>query len=133
MTLVKDVERLGDYGKNLAQLAEIRPGIFPLGPELDELLSIRRGVERIFSSAPNVFKEASHDAALKLIRDGRFIYQIGTSSNDAGTTTALILGTRFYKRICGHLLNVLTSVVMPLDKVDYYDEPLDPSASKDSS
>ena len=48
MTLVKDVERLGDYAKNLAQLAEIRHGIFPLGPELDELLSIRRGVERIF-------------------------------------------------------------------------------------
>jgi len=140
MTLVKDVERLGDYAKNLAQLTEIRHGIFPLGPELDELLSIRRGVERIFS-AVNVFKEASHDEALKLIRDGRiisrkcdrFIYQIGTGSNDAGTTTALILGTRFYKRICGHLLNVLTSVVMPLDKVDYYDEPLDPSVSKDSS
>ena len=140
MTLVKDVERLGDYAKNLAQLTEIRHGIFPLGPELDELLSIRRGVERIFSAA-NVFKEASHDEALKLIRDGRiisrkcdrFIYQIGTGSNDAGTTTALILGTRFYKRICGHLLNVLTSVVMPLDKVDYYDEHLDPSVSKDSS
>jgi len=141
MTLVKDVERLGDYAKNLAQLTEIRHGIFPLGPELDELLSIRRGVERIFFSAANVFKEASHDEALKLIRDGRiisrkcdrFIYQIGTGSNDAGTTTALILGTRFYKRICGHLLNVLTSVVMPLDKVDYYDEALDPSVSKDSS
>ena len=83
----------------------------------------------------------SHDEALKLIRDGRmisrkcdrFLYQIGTSSNDAGTMTALILGTRFYKRICGHLLNVLTGVVMPLDKVDYYDEPLNPSALKDSS
>ena len=115
MTLVKDVERLGDYAKNLAQLAEIRHEIFPLGPELDELLSIRRGVERIFSSAPNIVREASHDEALKLIRDGRmisrkwdrFIYQNGTSSNGAGTTTVLILGTRFYKRTCGHLLNVL--------------------------
>ena len=141
MTLVKDVERLGDYAKNLAQLTEIRHEIFPLGLELDELLSIRRGVERIFVSVPNVFKEASHDDALKLIQDGRvisrkcerFINQIGASSNDAGTTTAFILGTRFYKRICGHLLNVLTSVVMPLDKVDYYDERLDPSVSKNLS
>ncbi len=48
----------------------------------------------------------SHDEALKLIRDGRmisrkcdrFLYQIGTSSNDAGTMTALILGTRFYNK-----------------------------------
>ena len=105
------------------------------------MLSIRRGVEHIFLSVPNVFKEASHDDALKLIRDGRmisrkcdrFIYQIGASSNDAGTTAVLILGTRFYKRICGHLLNVLTSVVMPLDKVDYYDEHLAPSGPKDLS
>ena len=40
---------------------------------------------------------------------------------DAGATTAFILGTRYYERIGGHLLNVLSGVVMPLDKVDYYD------------
>jgi len=97
------VERLGDYAKNLAQLAGIRHEIFPLGPKLDELLSVRRGVQRILATTPQIIKDASHDA---------------------GTTTALILGARFYKRICGHLLNVLTSVVMPLDKVDYFDEPL---------
>ena len=35
---------------------------------------------------------------------------------------ALVLGTRFYKRIGGHVLNVLSSVVMPLHKIDYYHE-----------
>ena len=34
----------------------------------------------------------------------------------------LVLATRYYKRIGGHVLNVLSSVVMPLHKVDYYDE-----------
>ncbi len=97
------MECLGDYAKNLAQLADIRHEIFPLGPKLDELLSVRRGVQRILATTPQIIKDASHDA---------------------GTTTALILGARFYKRICGHLLNVLTSVVIPLDKVDYIDEPL---------
>ncbi len=29
---------------------------------------------------------------------------------------------RSYKRISGHVLNVLSSVVMPLHKIDYYDE-----------
>ena len=43
-------------------------------------------------------------------------------AQDARTTTALVLGARFYKRIGGHVLNVLSSVVMPLHKVDYYDE-----------
>ena len=137
ITLVKDVERLGDYAKNLAQLADIRHEIFPFGPELDELLSIRRGVDQIFATTPQIFQNASHDAALKLIRSGRavskkcdhFITEIGAGAHDAGTTTVLILGARFYKRTCGHLLNVLTSVVMPLDKVDYFDEQLDSKAT----
>ena len=33
-----------------------------------------------------------------------------------------MLATRYYKRIGGHVLNILSSVVMPLHKVDYYDE-----------
>ena len=41
---------------------------------------------------------------------------------DAATTAALILGARYYKRTNGHLLNVYSGVVMPLDKVDYFDD-----------
>ena len=37
-------------------------------------------------------------------------------------TAAQVLGTRYYKRIGGHVLNILSSVVMPLHKIDYYDE-----------
>ena len=33
-----------------------------------------------------------------------------------------MLATRFYKRIGAHVVNVLSSVVMPLHKLDYYDE-----------
>jgi len=36
----------------------------------------------------------------------------------------MVLLTRFYKRVGGHLLNVISSVVMPLHKVDFYDEQL---------
>ena len=34
----------------------------------------------------------------------------------------MVLLTRFYKRLGAHLLNILTSVVMPLHKLDFYDE-----------
>jgi hypothetical protein len=33
-----------------------------------------------------------------------------------------VLLTRFYKRIAAHLSNVLSAVVMPLHKLDYFDE-----------
>ena len=34
----------------------------------------------------------------------------------------MVLATRYYKRFAGHVLNILSSVVMPLHKLDYYDE-----------
>jgi phosphate uptake regulator len=130
MSLVKDVERLGDYAKNLSELVEIRPEPLPSGPELEELQAIRHGVEHTFRSVSEVFAESNKDEAMELIRHGRevarrcdrLVMAIGHSDYDAATTTTFILGTRYYKRIGGHVLNVLSSVVMPLDRVDYYDE-----------
>ena len=130
ISLVKDVERLGDYAKNLSEIVDIRPDPLPEGPALTELLEIRDAVEHSFRSCADVFVGSRKDEALQLIQQGRetarrcdrLITEIGHGDYDAATTTALILGTRYYKRIGGHFLNVLSSVVVPLDKVDYYDE-----------
>ncbi|KPJ89689.1 MAG: hypothetical protein AMS18_12265 [Gemmatimonas sp. SG8_17] len=56
-----------------------------------------------------------------------------SSSYDSNTTTAVVLGTRYYKRIGGHILNVLSSVVMPLHKIDYYDEDAIPEEFENRS
>ena len=130
MSLVKDVERLGDYAKNLSEIIKIHPNPLPLGRLFDELLSIRRSTENIFSALPGVFDNVEYDEALERIREGRrnsrqcerFIAEVGGSVMDAATTAALILGARYYKRTNGHLLNVYSGVVMPLDKVDYFDD-----------
>ncbi len=128
--LVKDVERIGDYAKNLSEVADIRPGPFPDDDVVGELVEIRRGVETVFQSTGEIFVSSDQEQALQLIQQGReiahrcdvLITSIGGSNYGGEVTTALVLATRFYKRIGGHLLNVLSSVVMPLHKVDYYDE-----------
>ena len=130
MSLVKDVERLGDYAKNLSEIVDLRPSPLPAGPALEELLAIRRGVEHSFRLLSEVFEESRRDEALDLIRRGReiarrcdrLILNISRSDHDASAITALVLATRYYKRLGGHVLNVLSSVTMPLDSVDYYDE-----------
>ena len=130
MSLVKDVDRLGDYAKNLSEIVDIRPDPLPEGPELTSLVAIRERVEHAFRSCADVFSHSRKDEAMELIQQGRetarqcdrLITEIGRGNHDAATTTALILGTRYYKRIGGHVLNVLSSVVVPLDEVDYYDE-----------
>lgn len=129
MSLVKDVERLGDYAKNLSEIVEIGPDVLPEGPKLDELKMIRQKVESAYQVCANVVLSSRRGEAAELIQQGRetarrcdeLVSTIGKSDYDAATTTAFILGTRYYKRINAHVLNVLSSVVMPLDKIDYFE------------
>lgn len=130
MSLVKDVERIGDYAKNLTEVHDFRPEPLPDDDIVAELAEIRAGVESAFSSAINAFAKSDREQALALIQEGRdmaqradaLITRVARSDYDAATTTAVVLGARYYKRIGGHVLNVLSSVVMPLHKLDYYDE-----------
>ena len=42
----------------------------------------------------------------------------------AGRNAAVtVLAYRYFKRVISHIGNVVTSLVVPLDKLDYFDEP----------
>ncbi len=130
VSLVKDVERIGDYAKNLAEINDIHPGGLTDDEITRELREIRRDVEESFKALSVVFGRSDRERAVELIRQGRdaahrceaLIARVARSDYDAGTVTALVLGTRHYKRIGGHVLNILSSIVMPIHKIDYYDE-----------
>lgn len=135
MSLVKDVERLGDYAKNLAEVSDIHPAAVPEGDISTELSEIRSRVEKAFGESLGVFANFDQERAQQLIVQGRdltkrcdaLLLRIAKSGFDASTTTALVLGSRYYKRIAAHVLNVLSAVVMPLHKLDYYDEDAIPT------
>ena len=130
MSLVKDVERIGDYCKNLVEVYDEGGGPLPDDASVAELREIRAIVEEALSAVGHVFAKSDGPTALDLIRQGRevnrrcdmLVTRIAQGPYDAATTTTLVLGTRYYKRIQSHLLNVLSGVVMPLHKLDYYDE-----------
>jgi phosphate uptake regulator len=130
MSLVKDVERLGDYAKNLSEVVDIDTNPLPDDEIVQELQEIRREVEEAFTAAAEIFVSCDRERALHYINKGRdiahrcdvLLTKTAHGSYDATTTTAVVLGIRYYKRIGGHVLNILSSVVMPLHKVDYYDE-----------
>ncbi len=130
MSLVKDVERLGDYAKNVSEIADLHVGCLPEDELCAELQEIRSGVEAAFAATSDVFEQSDIERAMELTRQGQdlarrsdmLIERVAHSDHDAKTVTALILGTRYYKRIGGHVLNILSGVTMPLHKLDYYDE-----------
>jgi len=83
----------------------------------------------------DVVEASDRTRALTLIRQGRdnaqrcddIIRRVARSAHDAATATALVLAARYYKRIGGHVLNILSSVVMPLDSIAHFDEPAEPA------
>lgn len=138
VSLVKDVERLGDYAKNLSEVREYHPGPLPDDDCVHELQAIREGVERAFEVTAEVFAASDHERAVALIREGRtlthrcdmLVARVAASGYGARDATAIVMATRFYKRLAAHVLNVLSSVVMPLHKLDYYDEDEIPEAGR---
>jgi len=130
MSLSKDVERIGDYCKNLVQIYEEGGAPLPQDENAASLREVRAVAEELSRQAGPVLEGSDSGTALELIRRGRdsnrlcdeLVRRVSRGPYDAATTTTLALGTRYYKRIQSHLLNVLSSVVMPLHKLDYYDE-----------
>ena len=51
------------------------------------------------------------------------IIELTSSELSSRDIVCLVLICRFYKRIAAHLSNIATSVVMPVDFMDFFDEP----------
>ncbi|MEZ4219691.1 MAG: PhoU domain-containing protein [Polyangiaceae bacterium] len=130
MSLVKDVERIGDYAKNLTELSTWCPAAFPEDEATGELREITRAVTLLAREAPDVFQRSDGERARELLVEGRslarrcddLVRKIAASDYGAETAVKMAVGARFLKRVQGHFLNLLTAVVMPLHKLDYYDE-----------
>jgi len=130
MSLVKDVERLGDYAKNLAGIRSLHPGALPDDDLVRELSRMRDWVGDEYRILTQIFETHDERRARELVVEGRniarrldrMIEEVVEADFPGRTMAVLVLGIRFYKRIVAHLVNVLTGVVQPLHKLDYYDE-----------
>lgn len=130
MNLVKDVERIGDYAKELADLVTLSNDPLPSDALVEELKELRAGIETDYVAALKVIQEGDRERAVELIQCGKdtvdrceaLTRRIANGPHNASVTATLVLAVRFYQRIAGHVLNLLSSAVVPLHKLDYYDE-----------
>ncbi len=129
-SLVKDAERIGDYVKNIAEVERLGGAEIPAGPLRDELSDLIDIATKLQTQAPEVLAKQDRERATVLIREGQsgakrsdtLLVELAKSDFNAAQTTSMVLLTRFYKRIIAHLVNILSSVVMPVHKVDFFDE-----------
>lgn len=129
MSIVKDAERIGDYAKNLYDLAKY--GVdFESAEDHADLARYHEAVGQLIDDAAEVFDDRDTDKAQRLIlkADG-FLKQYDKltraayeSEGSASEAVARALYYRYLKRITAHVMNLMTSLVMPIDRLDYYDE-----------
>ena len=126
--LLKDVERIGDYSKNLREAAEMLQQRLPDNQEATRLRQIRDQVEQSLRSTRDALLNSDVPAAEVLIEKGQFVsdscerlvLDIAGSQMPSRSAVPLALATRHYKRIQKHLMNALSTLTMPLHKVDYF-------------
>jgi phosphate uptake regulator len=127
MNASKDAERLGDYTKNIFEVLKDTPTLEP-GLYYDQLLKLSDEISSGFTRVGNVFKEADVQAARELKESNyRLEKQCDAvihdlmSGAECETPVAYALLFRFHKRILAHLSNIVSSVVMPVDKIGYFE------------
>jgi len=131
-SLVKDAERIGDYVKNLYEVHQIHGETGFTRAVYDPYYDgIRSTVKDLFGKVRHAFRKSDREAAHAAISQGREtmrrceaeIRKIAAGNHTVPEAIALVLTGRYYKRIVAHLVNIATSVVVPADQLDYYDEP----------
>jgi phosphate uptake regulator len=127
MSIVKDVERIGDYAKNLLDLA-VDGG--PLTDEAGDIRAVTTQVGELLEQATLAFRDRDVVRATALLTDGdelqstfdRHVSALVRSTEPEADAVAVALTYRYLKRIVAHLMNLLSSVVLPVDHLDHFDE-----------
>ena len=131
LNMVVDVERVGDYTKNILDLALNHPNIIKSEEFSEDLYHVEQEVISRFSKTI----EAIHTQDADVARSMMVSYKETLTSlsddivngcisgeitlGDESKTVALALYARYLKRIGAHLKNITTVLVNPFDAVGY--------------
>ena len=131
VSVVIDIERIGDYTKNIYDLAVNHPKKLNGGSVEDRLAKIEKISFNLFEQSIDVFKNQNIDKASSLMGDYKknISKQSDAITNDIiagkisdleiGTASAVGLYARYLKRISAHARNLISSIVNPFERIGY--------------
>ena len=132
-----DIERIGDYTKNIYDLSRQHPKRLhggSLEPQLQEV----ELATRIFRDTIHAFKTSDEEMACAIMAGYKQELAIAcdtiTNAVVSGKVTdlggsdaaALALYARYLKRIAAHSRNIISSVVNPFPRLGYKEKPQEP-------
>jgi len=134
--IVIDIERIGDYTKNIVELAAAHHGVFQ-GGELDgDIREIEETVRTMFARIPGTLETSDVSQARQIIGDHLLVAErveeglqdliAGRAlAGQSGDAVVAALYLRYLKRVSAHLKNVATSVVNPYYRIGFREKQPD--------
>lgn len=130
VSIIIDIERIGDYTKNIVELALNHPGKLHGGKFEKDLQRVEQALEDNFVKTRDCFESCDEAAALKLLGEYKWVNSIcdkiliGLIKEEdkkirSGDAVSLAMYFRWLKRINSHLRNILTSIVNPFDRIGF--------------
>ena len=131
VSVVIDIERIGDYTKNIYDLAVNHSKKLNGGSVEDRLAEIEKISFKLFEDTIDAFKNQDIEKARGLM--GSYKENISIQSDaitndiiagkisdlDTGSASAVGLYARYLKRIAAHSRNLISSIVNPFEKIGY--------------
>ena len=131
INIVVDIERIGDYSKNILDLAKHYPKKFVSEKFSDDLRMIEKAVIERFSTTVGAVEDMDEKIANDLLSTYRD--DLGKISDDLvassisgkveigkeNKTASVALYARYLKRIGAHLKNITTAIINPFESIGY--------------
>lgn len=128
MSIAKDAERIGDYCKNMFDVASRMP-LDPDSPNGEAVMRCKDRVSSLLGKMIEAYGKQDPEIAKEHLRECDDIEDFCDKQVDAlieagggADHVATALALRHLKRIVSHSKNITTSIVMPVDKLDFFDE-----------
>lgn len=130
-SVVIDMERIGDFSKNIVELARMYPEALEGDKYISRLVEMSHKVEEFFKLTVESFKEADVEKGERVMEEHARIACICDSIleelvEDEGIpgrkAIVCALLTRYLKRISAHLKNIASSVVNPFQRIGFRPE-----------
>ena len=131
INMVVDIERIGDYTKNILDLAKYHPKKFVSEKISDDLRVVEKAVIERFGNTIKAVEEMDEEVAKELIKSyrsdlGKLSDNLVASSisgklqiGEEHKASSMVLYARYLKRIGAHLKNITSVVVNPFESIGY--------------
>ena len=131
INMVVDIERVGDYTKNILDLAKYYPKKLRSEKVSEDLRIIEQAVIERFQNTVKAVEEMDEIAAKELIKSyrsdlGKLSDNLVASSisgdleiGEEHMASSMVLYARYLKRIGAHLKNITSVVINPFESIGY--------------